>query len=67
MSFTLCYETRIAIRTWDESTHFMLQKYADDLGIQLIEASAKEAVNIEEAFIRLATDIKKNLQSSNVR
>jgi len=41
------------------------KKYADDLGIQLIEASAKEAVNIEEAFIRLATDIKKNLQSAN--
>jgi len=35
------------------------KKFADDLGIPLIEASAKDSVNIEEAFIQLATNIKR--------
>lgn len=35
------------------------KKFADDLGIRIMEASAKDSKNIEEAFIQLATDIKR--------
>eukprot|EP00026_Physarum_polycephalum_P014456 Phypoly_transcript_14970.p1 GENE.Phypoly_transcript_14970~~Phypoly_transcript_14970.p1 ORF type:complete len:211 (+),score=31.22 Phypoly_transcript_14970:200-832(+) len=35
------------------------KKFADDLGIPIMEASAKDSQNIEEAFIQLATNIKR--------
>jgi len=41
------------------------KKFADDLGLQFIEASAKDSVNIEESFIQLASNIKKNVTSSH--
>jgi len=44
--------------------HKVAKKFADDLGIPFIEASAKDSVNIEEAFIQLASNIKKNVSSS---
>jgi len=40
------------------------KKFADELGIPLIETSAKDAVNIEDAFITLATNIKKTVSSN---
>jgi len=35
------------------------KKFADDLGIPLMEASAKDSQNIEEAFTQLAVNIKR--------
>eukprot|EP01111_Echinosteliopsis_oligospora_P013247 TRINITY_DN46_c1_g1_i1.p1 TRINITY_DN46_c1_g1~~TRINITY_DN46_c1_g1_i1.p1 ORF type:complete len:209 (-),score=51.29 TRINITY_DN46_c1_g1_i1:186-812(-) len=39
------------------------KKFADELNIPLIEASAKDSVNIEEAFLQLATNIKRSPDS----
>jgi len=40
------------------------KKFADDLNIPLIEASAKDSVNIEDSFIQLATNIKKTVSNN---
>ncbi|KAG8345853.1 ADP ribosylation factor family Ras of Complex Roc domain [Trypanosoma vivax] len=39
----------------------MAKEFADSLGIPFLETSAKEASNVEEAFVRMATDIKKRV------
>jgi Ras-related protein Rab-1A len=38
-------------------TH-MAKEFADSLGIPFLETSAKNSTNVEEAFIKMATDIK---------
>ena len=39
----------------------MAKEFADSLGIPFLETSAKNATNVEEAFIRMATDIKQRV------
>jgi Ras-related protein Rab-1A len=36
-----------------------LQAFADSLGIPFIETSAKESLNVEEAFLTMSSEIKK--------
>lgn len=36
----------------------MLQEFADQLGIPFLETSAKSAMNVEQAFMTMATEIK---------
>lgn len=36
-----------------------LQAFADSLGIPFIETSAKESINVEEAFLAMSSEIKK--------
>lgn len=36
-----------------------LQAFADELGIPFLETSAKDAVNVEQAFLTMAAEIKK--------
>ncbi len=38
-------------------TH-MAKEFADSLGIPFLETSAKNSTNVEEAFIKMATEIK---------
>ena len=37
---------------------FFLQEYADQLGIPFLETSAKNATNVEQAFMTMAAEIK---------
>ena len=37
---------------------FALQEYADQLGIPFLETSAKNATNVEQAFMTMAAEIK---------
>ncbi|CAL4076869.1 unnamed protein product, partial [Meganyctiphanes norvegica] len=37
------------------------KKYSDSLNIPIIETSAKNAVNVEQAFITMASNIKKRV------
>ena len=37
---------------------FLLQEYADQLGIPFLETSAKNATNVEQAFMTMAAEIK---------
>lgn len=37
---------------------FLLQEYADQLGIPFLETSAKNAMNVEQAFMTMAAEIK---------
>lgn len=36
-----------------------LQAFADELGIPFLETSAKDAINVEQAFLTMAGEIKK--------
>lgn len=40
------------------------QRLADELGIPFLEVSAKNNINIENAFFSLASDIKKGMDMS---
>ena len=42
----------------DNSTWQWLQEYADQLGIPFLETSAKNATNVEQAFMTMAAEIK---------
>ena len=37
---------------------FIFQEYADQLGIPFLETSAKNATNVEQAFMTMAAEIK---------
>lgn len=37
---------------------FVLQEYANQLGIPFLETSAKNATNVEQAFMTMAAEIK---------
>lgn len=36
-----------------------LQAFADELGIPFLETSAKDSINVEQAFLTMAAEIKK--------
>lgn len=36
-----------------------LQAFADELGIPFLETSAKDSINVEQAFLTMAGEIKK--------
>ena len=36
-----------------------MQAYADEIGIPFLETSAKESINVEEAFLAMSAAIKK--------
>ena len=40
---------------------FVVQSYADELGIPFIETSAKNSTNVEQAFMTMAAEIKNRL------
>lgn len=40
---------------------FLLQEYADSLGIPFLETSAKNATNVEQAFMTMAAEIKNRM------
>ena len=44
--------------------HATAKEYAESLGIPFLETSAKNAINVEQAFITMATEIKRRMQSS---
>eukprot|EP01064_Diplonema_japonicum_P023057 TRINITY_DN33512_c0_g1_i1.p2 TRINITY_DN33512_c0_g1~~TRINITY_DN33512_c0_g1_i1.p2 ORF type:complete len:204 (+),score=52.28 TRINITY_DN33512_c0_g1_i1:50-661(+) len=44
--------------------HGTAKDYAESLGIPFLETSAKNAINVEQAFVTMSTEIKKRIQSS---
>eukprot|EP01060_Flectonema_neradi_P034104 TRINITY_DN588_c13_g1_i1.p1 TRINITY_DN588_c13_g1~~TRINITY_DN588_c13_g1_i1.p1 ORF type:complete len:205 (+),score=46.29 TRINITY_DN588_c13_g1_i1:96-710(+) len=44
--------------------HSTAKEYADSLGIPFLETSAKNATNVEQAFITMSTEIKRRIQST---
>jgi Ras-related protein Rab-1A len=40
---------------------FLPQEFVDNLGIPFLEASAKSATNVEQAFMTMAAEIKKRM------
>ena len=42
------------------------KEYADQLGIPFLETSAKNATNVEQAFMTMAAEIKKRMASQPV-
>ena len=43
-----------------------MQEYADQLGTPFLETSAKNATNVEEAFVTMAAEIKNRMGPSSV-
>jgi len=43
----------------DASVTVYDQAFADELGIPFLETSAKDAINVEQAFLTMASEIKK--------
>jgi len=39
------------------------KQFADEIGIPFLETSAKNATNVEQAFLTMASDIKKRMAS----
>ena len=46
-------------------TNTLPQEFADSLGIPFLETSAKNASNVEQAFLTMARQIKERMGSSN--
>ena len=44
----------------------MTQKYADQLGIPFIETSAKDYTNVEDSFLKMAKEVKRNFDNKPV-
>ena len=44
---------------------FSLQEFADSLGIPFLETSAKNANNVEQAFLTMARQIKERMGSNS--
>lgn len=42
-------------------SNLALQEYADSLGIPFLETSAKNATNVEQAFMTMAAEIKNRM------
>ena len=42
-------------------THSSIQEFADSLGIPFLETSAKNASNVEQAFLTMARQIKERM------
>lgn len=40
------------------------KEYADSLGIEVIETSAKNATNVEKAFLTMATQIRNSMKTT---
>lgn len=40
---------------------YLLQEFADSLGIPFLETSAKNSTNVEQAFLTMAAEIKNRL------
>lgn len=43
------------------SPFYCVQEFADSLGIPFLETSAKNATNVEQAFMTMAAEIKKRM------
>ena len=41
--------------------HFYIQEYADSLKVPFLETSAKNATNVEQAFMTMAAEIKNRM------
>lgn len=48
------------------NTSFFLQEFADSLGIPFLETSAKNASNVEQAFLTMARQIKERMGNTTV-
>lgn len=57
--FCLCYQ--IIINNIFYNLYFSYQEYADQLGIPFLETSAKNATNVEQAFMTMAAEIKNRM------
>jgi hypothetical protein len=53
----LARDNQIAWWEGSESLH-SLQAFADEIGIPFLETSAKNATNVEQAFMTMAAEIK---------
>ncbi|KAK4988112.1 GTP-binding protein of the rab [Elasticomyces elasticus] len=50
----------------DECLFFVFQEFADSLGIPFLETSAKNASNVEQAFLTMARQIKERMGNTTV-
>ena len=49
---------------WSDQANIRQQEFADSLGIPFLETSAKNASNVEQAFLTMARQIKERMGSS---
>lgn len=49
---------RLLLNSLPELTHLVQQEFADQLSIPFLETSAKNATNVEQAFLTMAKQIK---------
>ena len=48
-------------------TNMTVQEFADSLGIPFLETSAKNASNVEQAFLTMARQIKERMGTTTTR
>lgn len=57
-----CYHLEIQAKSFPQNNSYnFFQEYADQLGIPFLETSAKNATNVEQAFMTMAAEIKNRM------
>ena len=63
---SLCLENRVPSKHIECLTETLIQEFADSLGIPFLETSAKNASNVEQAFLTMARQIKERMGTTTV-
>ena len=50
---------KVDLSELDDYISDVIQAFADELGIPFLETSAKDSINVEQAFLTMAAEIKK--------
>jgi Ras-related protein Rab-1A len=66
VEYTVAKVSTLETRRIESHANKILQEFADSLGIPFLETSAKNASNVEQAFLTMARQIKERMGTTTV-